>query len=855
MSRLRKISSSKGGLVTVATIIGLLAALGVTLFGLGAADHALAGSNASAWMWSSNKGEIARVNGETGKVDTRFKVVDAQGHVIQVSQSDRYLMLRDLTTGKVSSLDLATLQISANTNTTAGLGVTIALSGESAFIIDAVQGVIRQLDPIALNPVGEPLRFPPGIAGGTFDRAGTLWLVIPTEGTVVGVHPAQLHPSKGAPSGPTSANPVIARTVPVSDPGHDLSMSTLDSGVAILDATATTLTLVRDDKPHAVKLPLTGNGKLPTESTPDSVPVTVVDDRHVYVVNGTRVTDFTVPGTGALEPAVPFAGRLYVADNTTGSVYVLDTDGKLVSTIAIPNAGGDLELSVRGDHLFINCPNSNAARVVDNKNHVKSVDKYANNVLGGDPPPVPPPPPPPKQPTVGPPGAPTRVVATAGNTTAHLTWGPANPNGSPITQYVVEGDGQPPHVLGASQRAIDLTGLTNGQSYTFTVYAVNAKGNGAKARSNPVVPSSAVPDPPVSVTAKENKDGTVTISWPAANGQGHQVPRYDITQVSAGAQQPLASANGTSLTTTPGQLTLGTQYAFTVAAINDKGTASKPSPLSNTVVPYSPPGAPPGLRAVTANAKGQISMAWQPAANNGRAVTSYLVSANGGAPQTVTGATSVTLSGFADNTNVAVSVRGVNLAGPGAPANTTARTMAPPTVTGGNAGANGYNAINVPFTTNNGGGTLSCTISVNGGGASGIGCSGTTVTGLWPGNTYNFTVTATNAAGSARFSGSAGTPAMNGTVICPNNINGYCTQIWAYFVANQTASQAAEGFPPGRAFRAECHTSGGNVNASPWGAKNSSIWIRFAGSRGTEYFPWAWTRLDGGDNYNLLPAC
>jgi hypothetical protein len=854
MSRLRRISSSKGGLVTFGTIIGLLAALGVTLFGLGATNHALAGSNASAWMWSTNKGEIARVNGETGKVDTRFKVVDAQGHVIQVSQSDRYLMLRDLTTGKVSSLDLATLQISATTNTTAGLGVTIALSGESAFIIDAVQGVIRQLDPIALTPVGEPLHFPPGIAGGTFDGAGTLWLVIPTEGTVVGVHPAKLHPSKGAPSSPPAANPVVAKTVPVTDPGHDLSMSTLDSGVAVLDETATTLTTVRDDQPHRVKLPLSGNGKLPTESTPDSIPVTVIDDRHVYVVNGTKVTDFTVPGTGELEPAVPFAGRLYVADNSTGTVYVLDADGKLVSTIAIPNAGGDLELAVRGDHLFINCPNSNAARVVDNKNHVKSVDKYANDILGGDPPPAPPPPPPPKQPTVGPPGAPTRVTATAGNTTAHVTWGPANPNGSPVTQYVVEGDGQAPHVLGASQRAIDLTGLTNGQTYTFTVYAVNAKGNGPKGRSNPVMPSSAVPDPPVSVTARENTNGTVTISWPAANGQGHPVPRYDITQVSAGAQQPLASANGTSFTTAAGQLTLGTQYAFTVTSINDKGSASKPSPLSNTVVPYAPPGAPPGLRALTGPGKGQLAVAWQVAANNGRAVTGYQVTANGGAPQTVTGATSVTLSGFADNTPVTVVVRAVNPAGPGAPATTTARTMAPPTITGGNPGASGYNGINVPFTTNNGGGNLTCTISVNGGGASGVGCSGTTVGGLWPGNTYNFTVTATNAAGSARFSGSVATPAMFGTVICPNNTGGYCNSgIWTYRSATQSGT-AVRALAVGYRFRAECWTTGGNVNAAPYGGKNNNIWIRFTGN-GTEYFPDAWTRLDGGDNTNNLPHC
>jgi hypothetical protein len=839
-------SRSRGGLVTVGVVMGLLAALAITLFGLGATDHALATSNASAWLFSSTKGEVARVNGETGKVDTRFKVVDAQGHVIQVSQSDRYLMLRDLTTGKVSSLDLATLQISATTQTTAGLGVTLALSGDAAFIVDAVQGTVRQLDPIALTPVGEPLRFPPGMLGGTFDGAGTLWIAVPSEGTVVAIRPAQLHPSPD-----TASNPQVAHTIAVADPEHDLSMSTLSSGVALVDSTAGTLTTVQGDKPKVMKLPLGGVGTVPNQTTGDSIPVTVVDDRHVYVVNGTQVTDFTVPGSDTdFSPAVAFADRFYVADEHAGKVYVLDRSGTLVDTIAIPTGGGKLELSIRGEHLFINAPGAASARVVDKHGRVKVVDKYANNIVGADPPPVPPPTPP-KAPTIGPPSAPVRVVATAGNATVHLTWGPANPNGSPILRYVVEGDGQV-HQVGANQRALDIGGLTNGKQYTFTVYAVNAKGNGPRRAANPAMPSSAVPDPPLSVTARENKDGTVTITWPAANGLGHPVVRYDLTQVSAGAQAPLASATGTSYTVPAGQLTYGTQYAFIVTAINDKGTASKPSPVSNSVVPYTVPGAPRGLQPVPVNAKGTISVAWQPAANNGRPVTGYQVTA-GGNTQTVTG-TSVQVSGFPDNSPVPVSVRAVNAAGPGPAANTTATTIGPPTVTAGNASAQGYNAINVPFTTNGHGGVTNCSISLNGGAPAGIGCNGGTVGGLWPGNTYNFRVTATNPAGSAGFTGSVTTAAINGVVICPNNAGGYCSSgIWTYRQPSQS-STAVRALPVGRAFRAECWVSGGNVNATPWGGKNTPIWIRFTGN-GTEFFPWAWTRLDGGDNFRALPAC
>ena len=48
------------------------------------------------------------------------EVPGARQHPVQVTQTDRLLILRDLDTGQVSSLDLATLQITATTRTTAG---------------------------------------------------------------------------------------------------------------------------------------------------------------------------------------------------------------------------------------------------------------------------------------------------------------------------------------------------------------------------------------------------------------------------------------------------------------------------------------------------------------------------------------------------------------------------------------------------------------------------------------------------------------------------------------------------------------------------------------------------------------
>ena len=65
----------------------------------------------------------------------------------------------------------------------------MALAGETAFVIDGVQGQIRQLDPRSLAPIGDSITLPHGIVPGGFDGKGTLWIGVPTEGTVVAISP------------------------------------------------------------------------------------------------------------------------------------------------------------------------------------------------------------------------------------------------------------------------------------------------------------------------------------------------------------------------------------------------------------------------------------------------------------------------------------------------------------------------------------------------------------------------------------------------------------------------------------------------------------------------------------------
>lgn len=90
------------------------------------------------------------------------------------------------------------------------------------------------------------------------------------------------------------------------------------------------------------------------------------------------------------------------------------------------------------------------------------------------------------------PGAPTNVVAVAGDTEAEVSFdAPASDGGATITQYDVTSDPGGVTASGASS-PITVTGLTNGVEVTFTVTATNSVGEGpASDPSNAVTPAAA----------------------------------------------------------------------------------------------------------------------------------------------------------------------------------------------------------------------------------------------------------------------------------------------------------------------------------------------------------------------------
>ena len=345
-------------------------------------------------------------------------------------------------------------------------------------------------------------------------------------------------------------------------------------------------------------------------------------------------------------------------------------------------------------------------------------------------------------------GAPTNVVAVAGNTSATISFtAPASNGGSTITSYTVTAStGQ--SATGTSS-PITISGLTNGTSETFTVTATNGIGTSAPSTaSGSVTPATTPGAPSISGASVSGGAATIVFNAPSSNG-GSAITSYTVISSPGG----LTATGSSSPIVVPGLVT-GTPYTFTVVANNAMG-AGTPSAPSSTLVSALKPDAPPAPTAVAGNGQATITFA-APASNGGATITSYTVTASpGGETSTVSSGTTATVTGLTNGqaytftvtatnaigtsfsslasnsvTPIAPSTAPLNVSALAAPGSATI-SFDTPTSTGGSP-ITGYIITPSPATSP---ATFTTTTSP------------VTIAGLTNGTAYTFTVKAVNAAG------------------------------------------------------------------------------------------------------------
>ncbi len=184
------------------------------------------------------------------------------------------------------------------------------------------------------------------------------------------------------------------------------------------------------------------------------------------------------------------------------------------------------------------------------------------------------------------PGAPTIDSVTSGNTSASIAFTPTTNGWSNITSYTVTCVEDPTKTTTSASSPITVSGLTNGEHYTFVVKATNGVGAGPNSEpSVTVTPNPTVPGAP-SLQGATAASERITINYtaPESNG-GSAITGYKIYRgtVLDGATSFIADA-GLALTYTDEDVNNGTAYYYQVAAVNEFGVGPKQGTVSQTPV-------------------------------------------------------------------------------------------------------------------------------------------------------------------------------------------------------------------------------------------------------------------------------
>ena len=218
------------------------------------------------------------------------------------------------------------------------------------------------------------------------------------------------------------------------------------------------------------------------------------------------------------------------------------------------------------------------------------------------------------------PNAPTSLNATVSDQSVVLIWAaPASNGGAAILRYEYELDSSGTWTsTGGEAPSTTVRNLTNGQSYTFRVRAVNSVGAGLESFSESATPTATLvaPDTPFGLSATPGNQ-RVGLGWVQPSG-GAALTHYEYELDGSGAW---TSTGSTAPRYTVMGLTNEQSYSFRVRAVNSAGPSGASGSQSATPT-VTEPEAPQRLRSTPGD--GQVRLRWTaPPDDGGDPITHY----------------------------------------------------------------------------------------------------------------------------------------------------------------------------------------------------------------------------------------
>src|SRR5699024_5367616 len=243
---------------------------------------------------------IVQINPATGQAERRL-VVGGPGSELDVAQRDGHLVVTDLATGTVTSIDLTSL-IASGTRGLDGEDTKVLLGGGMVVVVDRSPGTVRAVDPLTLADLGRPYR-PDDLADAVIDDNGEVWLVT-TRGQLRSL---TFDPRGGTWSGGTGR--------PVDGAGAQTRLTPHPQGVTLFAPDGRVVPQTGRGPDTAVSVPALEGSVAPAPRSPgDLVPAAVPEAGLVVLLADDTARTVAVSEIGCARPGAPqvFNGLVYV---------------------------------------------------------------------------------------------------------------------------------------------------------------------------------------------------------------------------------------------------------------------------------------------------------------------------------------------------------------------------------------------------------------------------------------------------------------------------------------------------------------------------------------------------------------